>query len=142
MKRLAFVFSILLFATACNKKIKPTIKKETHYVYFSEDYKNADMTLLGVETSEIDAVWFELYYNENPCAVTDEPDRYALMVKHDGEITKEFGDLASDWNSYITFTPSNSDSYTATLDSGKKAFTITYEFTNRTEELTFNYKEK
>jgi len=142
MKKLAFAFALVFVAISCNKNIKPAIKKDAHYVYYNDDFKNADMTLLGVETSEIDAVWFELYYNNTPCAITDQPDRYALIVKHNGAFTKELGVVASDWTSYIEFTTNNGTSYNGTLDTEKEQFTIAYDLVDRTEELTFKYKEK
>ncbi|PWL24479.1 MAG: hypothetical protein DCO96_13440 [Fluviicola sp. XM-24bin1] len=141
MRKIAFVALVLLVAVACNKKFEPSIKKGDHYVYASEDYKTADVTILGEATSEIDAVWFELYYENDHCK-QEEPDRYALVVKRaDGEIIKELGKFSSDWNSYITFTPDNAEGYTGAMSVDKEIITLTYELTDRTEEITFVYKD-
>jgi hypothetical protein len=140
MNKLAFSFLILFVAVSCNK-FEPSKKKGDHYVYNSEDFKNADLTVLGVATSDIDAVWIELYYEENSCHTYD-PDRYALVVKRNGELIKELGEVESDWNSYITFTPKNGTaSYSSNLDSDKEKITLLYELTDRTEEITFIYKK-
>ncbi len=142
MKKIIFASLILLVAAACNKKFEPSKKKGDHYVYYSEDYKNADVTILGEETSNIDAVWFELYYENNHCK-QEEPNRYALVVKNaDGEITKELGKIDSDWKSYITFSPDNGDAYTAEMGLDKELITLTYELTDRTEEITFVHKDQ
>lgn len=139
MKKVAFAFMILFVAVSCNK-FEPTVKKGDHYVYNSDDFREANVTILGEESATMDAIWIELYYDQNPCA-TNDPDRYALVVKRDGELVKELGKITSDWQSYITFTPENGAAYTGTLDASKERITLTYELTNRTEEVSFVYKK-
>lgn len=142
MKKIAFATLILFVAAACNKKdVKPSEKKGDHYVYYSEDYRNADVTILGENASDIEAVWFELYYENDHCK-QESPDRYALIVKNaDGELIKELGNVESDWSSYINFSPDNGTAYAGEMTFDKETISVKYEYPNRTEKVTFIYKD-
>ena len=135
MKRVLFLFAVVLLATSC-KKWKDG-KKHGEYTYYSEDYKEADMSVLGIHTSEIDALWIELYDTNKD----KEVDGYSLLVKSNGEVVKENGTIVTDWKTTITFNPSSADAYAGTWLGDKDKFSISYDLETRVEELTFIYKE-
>lgn len=134
MKNLILFLTIALVITSCGKW-----KGDKHgeLTYYSVDYKEKDMSILDVPTTDIDAVWFE-FSSENK---GKEYDSYALIVKTDGVFHKELGKCQIDWEDKITFTPNTGDSYTGSWIYEKEKFTISYDLESRTEELTFIYKE-
>lgn len=95
------------------------------------------MDILGFNTGEIDALWFE-FASENK---SKEHTTYTLIAKSNGEFSKETGTCEIDWQNQITFYPSNGSSYVGTWLNSKEKFNISYDLETRTEELTFIYKE-
>ncbi|GEM_PF-6738742 len=129
MKKILFALFALAIITSCSKW------KDDKVVYYSEDYKDADMNILGVHSSEIEALWVEF------TATDKEYDRYVFSAKSDGQVYSETGMLSTDWATNLNFTPDNGDAYTGDWTSGKEKYNLTYELTDRTEVLNFVYKE-
>lgn len=95
------------------------------------------MTILGNSTSDIDALWFEFHRKDKG----DDYNAYTLIVKSNGTMSKETGTCQIDWNQQITFNPTSQSSYIGTWQGGKEKFAVNYELEDRTETLTFIYKE-
>lgn len=129
MKKVIFPLLIVLIASACSKW------KNDEVVYYSEDYKDSDMTILGVHSSNIEALWVEL------TATDKEYDQYTLIAKSNGELYKETGALQTDWKSSLSFSPEGGDTYNGIWISGKEKYSLTYELDSRSEDLTFIYKK-
>lgn len=143
MRKLLLFGLIAVFVSACSKD--ESRYQDGSYIYYSEDYKNANMTILGHETSEIESVWFELYSDEydSSCPKALEADRYMLIVKRNGKMTSEMGSIETDWQTTITFHPENGDpSYEGTWSNQKDRFIISYDLVDRTEEVSFVYKDE
>ena len=134
MKQILFSILLVFVVTSCGKFKKD---KDHDLTYYSEDYKEKDMSILNNHTSDIDAVWFEFSQKDK----SKEYNRYSLIVKSNGEFNKEFGSCYIDWNNQITFTPDMGESYVGTWIYEKEKYTITYNLKSRTETLTFIYKE-
>ena len=134
MKNIILSLFAILLITSCNKW-----KSSHNLVYYSEDFKEKEMTIINIPTSDIDALWFE--FNNEEKNKEDEYSTYSLMAKSNGVITKESGSCIINWGTNISFTSASGESYLGTWLSGKEKFKITYELDTRTEELIFVYKE-
>lgn len=134
MKKVLFSFVVLLIITSCGKWKG---EKNTDLTYYSEDYKEKEMTFLNVASSDIDALWVEFKSSTKD----KNYDSYALIVKSNGDFVKELGSCEIDWENQITFHPQNGDSYLGDWIYGKEKYTISYELEDRTEDITFVYKE-
>ena len=130
MKKVIFSLLIVLVASACSKWKDDTV------TYYCEDYKETDMNILNVHSSQIDALWVEMEEDKDK-----ELTIYTLIVKSNGEFHKETGTFQTDWKENITFLPNGNDSYNGTWLYEKEKYTLTYALKTRTEELTFIYKE-
>jgi hypothetical protein len=133
MNKLIFAAVLSLIVISCGKWEEN--KKDNTLTYYTEDFKDKDVDILGVPAGDIDAAWVEFYSKEK------EYDTYALIVKMDGEFTKEWGTCTINWEEQIDFSPENGDTYTGTWISEKDKYTISMDVESRTEELTFIYKE-
>ena len=129
MKKIIFSLLIVLIVSACNKW------KNDEVVYYSEDYNDTDMTILGVHTSDIEVLGVEITASDK------EYDHYTLFAKSNGELFQETGALQTDWSTSITFTPNGGDTYGGTWIGGKEKYSLTYDLKDRSENLTFIYKE-
>ena len=135
MKKLMFSLLVILVVTSCSKW-----KTDNNLTYYSEDYKEKEMTIINVPSSEIDALWFE-FYDEGKNK-EDEYTTYTLIAKSNGAFTKETGSCVINWKTNISFTSASGQTYIGTWIGGDKdKFQITYELESRTEELTFVYKK-
>jgi len=141
MKQLLLFVLVAFLAVSCSKEESRYMAGS--YIYNSEDFKDANMTILGQQTSEIESLWIELYSDEyDPeCPKDITSDRYMLVVKRDGEMTSEYGTIETDWKTTITFHPNSGESYEGTWSSKKDRFTISYDLTDRTEDISFVYKD-
>ena len=123
---------VLLFGlTSCNKWKKDNDKKE-FTIYYSEDYKDLNMTIVGVHTSDIEGLWIEY---------SDKFDTYVLRAKSEGKVYKEIGSCVFDLDSDINFIPNAGSSYIGTWAFSKDKYTIPVNDGKRNGELTFTYKE-
>ena len=129
MKKVLFSLLIILIVSSCSK-FKGD--KKGDLVYYCEDYKEADVNILDVHTSDIDALWIEM---------TPEKDgkdkdyvNYTLIVKSNGDFVKEC-------NYSITFTPEGNPSYTGKWTYKKEKYTVMHGLESRSEEISFVYKE-
>jgi hypothetical protein len=126
-------FVLLIGLTSCEKWGKGKGKKECN-VYYSEDFKEKDVEILGLHTSDIEILWVE-YSNKY--------DGYTLIAKSkDGELYKEHGACVFDVDSKITFKPNAGDVYNGSWLDYKEKYNIPIEEGKRTEEITFVYKEQ
>jgi hypothetical protein len=136
MKKVLFSLLIILIVSSCSK-FKGD--KKGDLVYYCEDYKEADMNILDVHTSDIDALWIEM---------TPEKDgkdkdyvNYTLIVKSNGDFVKESGTFETDWANSITFNPEGTPLYTGKWIYKKEKYTIKHGLESRFEELTYVYKK-
>jgi len=127
--------ALLVFILSSCCKLK--CDKKEGYTYYSEDYKNVDMDVLGVHTSEIDALWVE-FSSESK---SKDLENYTLIVKSNGDFKKESGSFNTDWKSTISFSPDSGNSYEGTWTYGKEKYSIILGSDSRSEELDFIYKE-
>jgi hypothetical protein len=133
MKNLTLVLLIGLVALSCNKWKG---EKKENLVYYSTDYKEKNVTILDASSADIDAVWVEFYKTGK----SKDYNNYALVVKANGEITKELGTCQIDWKNSITFQPDNGSSYIGTWVSGKEKYSLILQEDSRSETLYFVYK--
>lgn len=133
MKKLLYPLAVLFFFASCGKE---KFDKTDTLTYYSEDYKESTLTILGLPANEIDALWVEF-----SAADKEDYSSYTLIAKSDGEFAKETGTCEIDWVSQITFYPYGQDSYTGVWISEKDKYEVSYDSESRTEVLTFIYKE-
>jgi hypothetical protein len=134
MKNLIFGCLLVLIATSCGKW-NDDKDKNKRLTYYTEDFKEADLEILGVPTSEIDALWAEFKAEDKIY------NSYSLIVKSDGKMIKEYGTCSIDWNEQIKFMPNGGKAYIGKWISEKEKYVISFEGKTRTEELTFIYKD-
>lgn len=134
MKTIIASLLLVLVATACNKWDGKKDKKN-NLTYYCEDFKEKYFDVLGINSSNIDAFWVE-FYGEGK-----EYTNYSLIVKSDGEFTKEHGTCSVDWGNTISFQPEGGTAYDGDWIFEKEKYTISYDLEDRTETLTFIYKE-
>ncbi|MFT5860350.1 MAG: hypothetical protein ACI865_002460 [Flavobacteriaceae bacterium] len=132
-----FVLPLLLvFLVASCGKLKKDMKQ---YTYFGEDYMEADMSLLDVHTSEMEDLYVVMYNDVED--KNNRPETYKLVVKSNGVAYTESGTIDSDWETSITFTPTNGTAYTGNFQEDKGTYKLICELEDRTEEFTFVWKE-
>lgn len=135
-----FKYSLLLvigIAFFSCKKIDA--KKDNTLTYYTEEYKDKDLELLGVHSSAIEAVWFEF----DAIDKSEESYSYKMFVKENGELHKEYGTCQIDWYNSLAFTPTtNTEAFNGEFTFEKEKFSISYDLETRTEELIFVYKEE
>lgn len=130
MKTTLFAFLILFVGfTSCGKFKE---KRDTH-TYYCEDYKDRDMNILGVHTSEISAMWVEFCQKDG--------DRYCLVVKDNNDCTRESGECTFNGESSISFVPDGGSLYTCNWEKYKYTFIRSVDLGDRVEDLTFILKE-
>lgn len=134
MKKVLFSLLVILVLSSCSKW-----NDDKDLIYYSQDYKEKEMTIINTPSSEIDALWFE-FYNEGKNK-EKEYSTYTLIAKSNGSIKKETGTCIIDWGSNISFTSASGEKYIGTWMGNKEKFQITYDLESRTEEVTFIYKE-
>ena len=136
MKKVLFSLLIILIVSSCSK-FKGD--KKGDLVYYCEDYKDADVNILDVHTSDIDALWIEM----TPEKAGKDKDyvNYTLIVKSNGDFVKESGTFETDWASSITFNPEGTPLYTGKWTYKKEKYTVMHLLESRSEEITFVYKE-
>jgi hypothetical protein len=134
MKKLLFVFALILIVTSCGKWKG---EKDHDLTYYSPDYKEKEMTILDFSANNIDALWFEFSSKDKNKEYTN----YTFIAKSNGEINKQTGTCQIDWENQITFYPSNGDSFLGEWIHEKEKYVITYDLDKRSEEITFVYKE-
>lgn len=134
MKKVLFLLSILFVFGSCGKWKG---EKYNDLTYYSIDHKEKDMSILGYNSHNIDALWFEFTSKDKSKDYTN----YTLIAKSNGEFSKETGTCEIDWNNQITFHPANGSSYVGEWLSEKEKFVISYDLETRSEELTFIYKK-
>jgi hypothetical protein len=136
MKTLVASLLLVLVATSCGKWDGKKDKKH-NLTYYCEDFKEKDFEILGVQSSDIDALWVEYYGKQDEVPYS----KYSLIVKVNGEFVKENGSCTIDWENDILFEPETSDSYIADWLVDKEKYTVSYDLGDRTDTLTFIYKE-
>lgn len=138
MKHLLYTSILLIILGSCKKE---DFKKNTepNLVYYSEDYQSKDFEILGKNTSEIDALWVEFYDKDED----KDFESYALIVKANGEFTKELGTCNIDWYNQISFYPDNGTKYYGNwiVDKEKYSLNISEASDDIANEITFIYKE-
>ena len=136
MKKVLFSLLIILIVLSCSK-FKGD--KKGDLVYYCEDYKEADMNILDVNTTDIDALWIEM----TPEKGGKDKDyvNYTLIVKSNGDFVKESGTFETDWATSITFNPEGTPLYTGKWTYKKEKYTVMHGLESRSEEITFVYKE-
>lgn len=136
MKKIIFFFAIALIATSCGKMTKG--KKQ--YSYYCEDYSDADVDVLGVNTDDVDKMY--VIMNNEVEDKNNYPESYTLFVETGDQIYTESGTIDSDWKTTISFTTANGDTYAGAFQEDKGTYKLNYEFEERIEELTFVWKDK
>lgn len=131
MKKLLFYVLIAFVVSSCSKW------KDEKYIYYCEDYQEKDMNLLGINTSQIDAMWVEFSAVDKKEAL----ENYTFIVKSNGVLYQESGTFQTDWVSNITFTPVGNTPYFATWTDGKEKFRLAYIIDERSNLLNFKFKE-
>ncbi|MBU2018228.1 MAG: hypothetical protein KJ941_01170 [Bacteroidetes bacterium] len=126
----------LILITSCDKIKKDKI--DHSLTYYSVDHQSKDATVLNENTAEMDAIWVTFYNKEKK---EKEYTSYALATKKDGVVSKELGSCTIDWKNGITFVPDNGATYQGTWLKEKEKFTLTFGDEERTEDVTFVYKE-
>jgi hypothetical protein len=134
MKKIFFLLSALFILASCNKWKG---EKYSDLTYYSVDFKEKDMTILGFNSNDIDALWFEFSSKDKSKEYSD----YTLIAKSNGVFNKETGTCEIDWKNQITFHPSSGDSYVGKWLYEKEKFIVSYDLDTRIEELIFIYKE-
>jgi len=134
MKQLLLFSGIILLLSSCSKWKDDSY---SNLVYYTEDFKEMDFEILGYSSNDIDALWFEFYNEEKK----KDYNKYALVVKSNGEFKKELGSCNINWANDIDFMPTNAESYDGDFIYEKEKFTVDFGSDNRTEELIFVYKE-
>ncbi|MDG1334356.1 MAG: hypothetical protein P8P74_18625 [Crocinitomicaceae bacterium] len=137
MKIIIASLLLVLVASSCGKWDGKK-DKQHNLTYYSVDFKEKNFDILGVHSSDIEALWVEFYSEKGEKEYTN----YSLIVKSNGEFTKEHGTCAIDWANDLTFNPENENSYEGEFIYEKEKYTITYDLKERLETLTFVYKEK
>lgn len=128
---------MLVFLVASCGKFKKDAKQ---YTYYSEDYAEADMDLLGIHTSEMEDLFVVMYNDVED--KNNRPETYKLVVKSNGVEYTEVGTIDSDWATSITFTPNDGSSvYSGDFQQDKGTYKLNYDLVDRTEEFTFTWKE-
>ena len=136
MKKALFLFALVLIATSCSKWKKDT----KQYTYYSENYAETDMDLLGVHTGNIEKLYVVMYNDIED--KNNYPETYKLCVESEGAVHTESGTIDSDWATSISFIPTDGTAYTGGFQQDKGTYKLLYELENRTEELTFVWKDK
>ena len=136
MKRIVLPVLLMLLIVSCGKWEKNT----KLYTYYSEDYIESDIDVLDINTSEIEALYLEMYNKVED--KNDYPETYKLHVKSNGVEYTEVGTIDSDWKTSISFNPENGTSYTGIFQEDKGTYKLPYEVDNRVEEFTFVWKKK
>lgn len=135
MIRFLPLLSFLIIFASCNKWQG---EKYNDLIYYSIDYKDKDLSILGLNSNTIDALWFEFYSKDKDKNYTE----YTLIAKSNGECFKETGTCEIDWENQINFYPSNGNSYIGKWFYQKEKFIISYnDLETRTADLTFIFKE-
>ena len=135
MKKIVLPILLVFLIASCGK-----FKKDTkQYNYYSEDYANTDMEVLGIHTAAIDLLWVEMYNNVED--KNNRPETYKLVVKSNGVEYTEAGAIDSDWATSITFTPTDGTAYTGEFQEDKGTYKMLYDLIDRTEELSFVWKD-
>ena len=136
MKKVLFSLLIILIVSSCSK-FKGN--KKGDLVYYCEDYKDADLNILDVHTSDIDALWIEMTPEKD--GKDKDYANYTLIVKSNGDFVKEEGTFETDWATSITFNPEGTSSYTGKWIYKKEKYTVMHGLESRFEELTYVYKK-
>lgn len=136
MKTVIASLLLVLVAASCGKWDGKKGKKH-NLTYYSIDFKEKDFDILGIHSADIDALWVEFYGQDE----NKEYTKYSLIVKSNGEFTKEHGSCDIDWENGISFSPEPGDSYEGDWLYEKEKYTIEYDLGERLETLTFVYKE-
>jgi hypothetical protein len=136
MKKVLSSLLIILIVSSCSK-FKGD--KKGDLVYYCDDYKEADMNILDVHTSDIDALWIEM----TPEKGGKDKDyvNYTLIVKSNGDFVKESGTFETDWESSITFNPEGTPLYTGRWIYKKEKYTVMHGLESRFKELSYVYKK-
>jgi hypothetical protein len=133
MRKSFFLLSIaFLVVTSCSKWDGK--KHKDSFVYYCDTYKEKDIEVLGVHTSDIEALWTE-YWKK------DGKTEYALIVKSNGEFYKELGTYSFNGETGISFMPNGGNEYNGSWVEYKDKYSITVENDERSEDLLFIYKE-
>jgi len=136
MKTIIASLLLVLIASSCGKWNGKKDKKH-NLTYYSVDFKEKNFDILGVHSSDIDALWVEFYGEGGEKEYT----KYTLIVKSNGEFVKEHGNCDIDWGIDLTFNPEDGNSYEGDWIYEKEKYTITYDLKERLETLTFVYKK-
>lgn len=139
MKTIIVSLLLVLVASSCGKwdGKKDKKSKKHNLTYYSTDFKEKNFDILGIHSSDIDALWVEFYGQDDEKEYT----KYSLVVKSNGEFVKEHGSCDIDWYNTLDFHPENDNSYTGDFIYKKEKYTITYDLKERLETLTFVYKK-
>ncbi len=137
MKRILLILTVAIIAVSCGKW---NGSKKHDTVYYTEDFKDIDMTVMGVNSSEMAAYWTE-FYQKNPTDKDSPYTRYSTIVKTtSGVLYKETGSCVVNWGVSAQFIPENGESYEATFTYEKEKYALEIDGKDGRSEIIFVYK--
>lgn len=128
MRKLMYLFLFTLVLTACGKKDVDNSRED---LYVCEDFSNKEIQVLGVHTEDIDALWSEIY--------TDNDGRttFSLFAKrNDGPLIIESGIITEDGFD-VTFSFEDGKSLIGEFESDGLSFDLNYVDGQRQESFRF-----